>query len=81
MVEKTGNWKLLYDQNILKEGEIADFDGNSWHELKLKFQNTEIEAFVDGMPLARISHQQHSGYVSLASSYHGNLFDNMEIKP
>ncbi|MDV7139086.1 hypothetical protein R3X28_09375 [Maribacter sp. TH_r10] len=78
-VAKNGNWKLMFDKEVLKEGVIPDFDGNKWHTLKLTFQNKEIEAFIDAVSVVNVSHQKTTGYVMLASSYDENLFDDLEI--
>lgn len=78
-VAKNGNWKLMFDKEVLKEGVIDGFDGDQWHSLKLRFQNKNIEAFVDDISLLKISHKKTKGYVMLASSYDENLFDNLDI--
>ncbi|PQJ72660.1 glycoside hydrolase family 78 protein [Polaribacter butkevichii] len=78
-VTKNGNWKLMFDKEVLKKGVISDFDGAQWHSLKITFQNKEIEAFVDEVSVVNVSHQKTKGYVMLVSSYDENLFDNLEI--
>ena len=66
----------------MASGSIQNFDGNIWHELKLKFKDYVIEAFIDGNSIAKVSNDnQKSGYVLLASSYNANLFDNLEVGP
>ncbi|WP_396600625.1 hypothetical protein [Algibacter sp. R77976] len=76
---KTGHWKLIFNKQILKKGVISNFDGSKWHNLQLKFQNKNIEAFVDRDSLVNITHKQTAGYTMLASSYDENLFDNLKI--
>ncbi|WP_288956394.1 hypothetical protein [uncultured Polaribacter sp.] len=78
-VAKNGNWKLIFDKKVLKEGVIYNFDGNQWHALKLTFQNKEIEAFIDEVSVVKLPHKKTKGYVMLASTYDENLFDNLEI--
>ncbi|WP_299430207.1 hypothetical protein [uncultured Maribacter sp.] len=78
-VAKNGDWKLMFDKEVLKKGVIPDFDGNKWHTLKLTFQDNEIEAFIDEVSVLSMSHQKTTGYVMLASSYDENLFDDLEI--
>ncbi|TNJ44965.1 hypothetical protein KFZ70_12175 [Tamlana fucoidanivorans] len=81
MLEKNGNWTLVFDKQTLAKGSIENFDGNVWHQLKLTFKDKAIEAFVDGHTITKVSHNKKSGYVMLGSSYDGNLFDNLEVKP
>ncbi|WP_282135229.1 hypothetical protein [Seonamhaeicola maritimus] len=81
MLEKNGNWTLVFDKQTLGKGSIENFDLNIWHNLKLTFKNKEIEAFVDGHVITTVSHDKKSGYVMLGSSYDGNLFDNLEVTP
>lgn len=78
-VAKNGRWKLIFNKQVLKEGIIENFDGNQWHNLQLKFQNKNIEAFVDGDSLVNVTHKQTSGYTMLACSYNENLFDNLKV--
>lgn len=81
MLEKNGKWKLVFDKKTLAEGSIDNFDGARWHNIKLKFSGTEIQAFVDGECITKANHESRSGYVLLGSSYNPNLFDNLEITP
>lgn len=80
-VTKEGDWKMLFDQETLQNGSIANFDPKMWHKLQLKFNGKAIEAFVDGQRVMKTSYQEKNGYVMLASSYDGNRFDNLEIIP
>lgn len=79
ILEKSGRWKLVFDKKILAEGSIDGFDGNKWHQLKLRFNQADTEAFVDGIPVAKTTHLDTKGYVLIASSYNENLFDNLQI--
>ncbi len=79
MLEKNGNWKLVFDKVLLAEGVIENFDGTMWHNLKLQFLGAEIKAFVDGKLIAQLNHEIRRGYVMIASSYNKNLFDNLLI--
>ncbi|WP_220763569.1 hypothetical protein [Flavobacterium sp. UMI-01] len=79
MLEKTGNWKLVFDKTILASGTIKNFDGSIWHHLKLSFKEKEIKAFVDGVLLTELTHNTGNGYVLLGSSYNNNLFDNLKV--
>ncbi len=79
MVDKTGKWTLLNHQRTLATGLVEGFDGNAWHELKLRFFDKQVEAFIDGKSIAKFEGKQQRGYVSLASSYDQNLFDNLSV--
>jgi galactosylceramidase len=81
MLEKNGNWTLVFDKQTLAQGSVENFDANIWHKLELSFMDKEIEAFVDGHSITKVSHDKKSGYVMLGSSYDGNLFDNLEVLP
>ena len=81
MLEKNGNWTLVFDKQTLVQGSVENFDANIWHKLELTFMDKEIEAFVDGHSITKVSHDKKSGYVMLGSSYDGNLFDNLEVMP
>ena len=81
MLEKNGNWTLVFDKQTLGQGSVENFDANIWHKLELTFMDKEIEAFVDGHSITKVSHDKKSGYVMLGSSYDGNLFDNLEVMP
>ncbi|WP_282040860.1 hypothetical protein [Winogradskyella flava] len=79
LIEKNGNWKLMHNKKTLSKGDIIDFDGNIWHQLKIKFQDKNVEVFVDDKSITETTHAVSNGYVAFASSYHGNLFDNLEV--
>lgn len=81
MVDKTGKWVLLNEKKALAKGRVQGFDGDAWHELKLRFQDKMVEAFIDGKSVATIEDKRQSGYVSFASSYDPNLFDDLEVRP
>lgn len=81
LIDKNGKWELLFNQLVLDSGVISGFNGTIWHTLELRFNGTQIEAFVDELAVTKTSHKLSNGYVSLGSSYDGNLFDNLEIVP
>ncbi len=81
ILTEEGDWTLVFDKKSLATGSIADFDRNAWHKLRLRFREKQVEAFVDENLVAKVAHKQHKGYVSLASSYGENLFDNLEVTP
>ena len=79
ILSKNGTWKLLFHKKTLSEGRISNFDGNIWHNLKLKLKDNSIEAFVDSTSITQVTHKVKMGYVMLGSSYNKNLFDNLKI--
>ena len=79
MIAKNGNWKLIHNKKTLKEGSLSNFKDNVWHQLKIKFQDKNVEVFIDNTSVTKTVHETGNGYVALASSYHANLFDNLEI--
>ena len=81
MLEKNGNWTLVFDKQTLAKGSIENFNAKIWHKLKLTFKDKVIEAFVDGDAITKVIHDKKYGYVMLGSSYDGNLFDNLEVTP
>lgn len=82
-LDKYGAWELVFDKKSLAKGELPTFNGDTWHELKLKFDDDTVEAFINGASVTKVTYdnKQKSGYVVLASSYNANLFDNLEVSP
>ncbi|WP_242204073.1 glycoside hydrolase family 78 protein [Aestuariivivens insulae] len=80
-LEKNGNWELVFDKRSLATGQLDDFDGAIWHEIKLKFKGNTVEAFIDGTAVAEETDRTRTGYVIMASSYNGNMFDDLEVGP
>jgi galactosylceramidase len=80
IVEKNGSWQFVFDNKKLAEGQLENFDGTIWHNIKLSFNDKEMQSFVDGKLISKVTHENKKGYVSLASSYHANLFDNLEVQ-
>ena len=78
-VSKNGSWKLMFNNSVLKNGVVAEFNGNEWHALKLVFKDKEVTAFIDEVSVVKLPHKKTKGYVMLASTYDENLFDNLEI--
>ncbi|WP_136480752.1 glycoside hydrolase family 78 protein [Cognatitamlana onchidii] len=81
MLTKNGTWQLLFHKKVLQGGVVNNFDGKIWHNLKLKFKDETIEAFVDDVLITKVSDKLKNGYVMLGSSYDNNLFDNLKIIP
>ena len=69
----------MHNKKTLTKGNIISFDGTIWHQLKLKFQDKNVEVFVDDKSITEATQVVSNGYVAFASSYHGNRFDNLEV--
>ncbi|MFD2727627.1 glycoside hydrolase family 78 protein [Hyunsoonleella rubra] len=76
---KNGEWKLMFHTDELESGRMKKFNDDTWHNLQLTFQDNNLEAFVDGKSITKLSNTKRNGYVMLASSYDENLFDNLKI--
>jgi galactosylceramidase len=81
MLAKDGKWTLVFGEKALADGVVADFDSERWHELRLDFRDTEIEASIDGATVAKTTGSRGNGYVAFASSYDPNLFDSLKVTP
>jgi galactosylceramidase len=80
ILAKDGSWKLNYQARTLASGAIRGFDAARWHAMKIVLRGNAIEGYIDGQPLARANDASRAnGMAYLASSYHGNLFDNLSI--
>ena len=80
ILAKDGTWKLNYQEKTLASGAITAFDAARWHGMKIVFRGDMIQGYLDGQPLANVKDaSRSSGMAYLASTYHGNLFDNLSI--
>jgi galactosylceramidase len=80
ILAKDGSWKLNYQDKPLASGAIKDFNAGAWHAMKIEFHGAVIRGYIDGQLLARVQEATRSnGMAYLASTYHGNLFDNVSI--
>ncbi|MGA2617440.1 MAG: hypothetical protein ABSF26_07510 [Thermoguttaceae bacterium] len=80
ILAKDGSWKLNYQGKVLASGKIPGFDGTAWHAMRIVLRGTTIRGYLDGRMLAAVSDSARSqGMAYLASTYHGNLFDNVSI--
>jgi hypothetical protein len=56
------------------------FDASAWHSMKLVLRGATIRGYIDGQRLADVKDSSRShGMPYLASTYDGNLFDNVTI--
>ena len=75
-----GGWKLNYQEKVLASGMIDKFNASQWHAMKIVFQADRICGYLDGRLLADVRDASRAaGMAYLASTYHGNLFGNVEI--
>lgn len=82
ILEKTGEWKLNYQEATLAAGKPASFDSTAWHHLQLVFRGPHIEGWIDGKKLADVQDTKSThGMVTLGCSYDPNLFANIAITP
>ena len=82
ILAKDGSWQLKYQDKVLASNKIGGFDGAAWHAMRIVFHGTTIRGYLDGRMLASVNDSARSrGMAYLASTYHGNLFDNMSISP
>jgi len=80
ILAKDGSWKLNYQEHTLAVGTIKGFDATRWHTMKIVFRDDTIHGWLDGQVLARVKDSSRSsGMAFLASTYNGNLFDNVSI--
>ena len=80
VLSKDGSWKLKYQERTLATGVVEKFDASAWHSMKLVLRGTTICGYIDGQRLADVKDSSRSyGMPYLASTYHGNLFDNVTI--
>ena len=80
ILAKEGTWKLNYQEKTLASGAIKDFGPDRWHTMKIVLRGATIGGYVDGQLLAEVQNSTRSnGMAYLASTYDGNLFDNVNI--
>ena len=80
ILAKDGTWKLNYQKKVLACGAIKNFDAAAWHAMKIVFRGASIRGSIDGQWLADVADTTRSnGMALLASTYDGNLFDNVNI--
>jgi galactosylceramidase len=80
VLAKDGSWRLQYQEKVLAAGSIHGFDAAVWHAMRIEFRGDTILGFIDGKSLARVRHTSRSaGMAYLASTYDGNMFDNVSL--
>jgi len=84
-LSKDGNWRLHDPSGALggtqlKSGTISGFNGNVWHNLRVSFNGTSIEGFVDNVKVGSATQTaKASGAACLSSTYNRNMLDNLYI--
>jgi galactosylceramidase len=81
-LDHSGAWKLCLKQQTLASGKIDGFDAGRWHTMKLAFHRDKLSGYIDGKLLAEVGNRPvFRGMPYLASSYDGNMFDNVSVAP
>jgi galactosylceramidase len=80
-LNKVGKWTLSAHTTVIDSGNVAGFDSDAWHGLKLSFFRNQLAAFIDGVEVAKLADAKHStrGLCFLGSTYDPNLFDNVHL--
>jgi len=87
VLEKDGDWRLHFDDtedstNILNRGKIAGFNGNKWHNVKLRFIDDRLDAYVDGIAVCTVVNTQRSaGNACIGGTFDASQYDNLSVKP
>lgn len=82
ILAKDGKWRLNYQDKTLASGAVAGFDAAKWHGMRLEFRGDAIAGAIDGKEVARAKDGTvGNGMAVLASTYDGNLFDDVAIEP
>ena len=77
-----GRWQLNWQYTTLASGQIEKFKPTDWHHLKLEMNGYQISGFVDGEKMVTVSNKTDSkGMAFIASTYDGNMFDNIRVEP
>ncbi|AQQ08601.1 O-Glycosyl hydrolase [Sedimentisphaera cyanobacteriorum] len=83
---KNGKWKLSFDNalekdSVLVSGTVSGFDGDIWHNLKIRVAENKLAGYLDGRRLFTIEDaSRDKGQPCLGSSFDMNQFDNLQIK-
>lgn len=87
VVDKTGQWRVAFDDvtsddAILERGTISPFDGQVWHNLKVRCIDKRIDAYLDGMRLYSFEDsRRYNGQVCFGGSFDLNQYDNLSVVP
>ncbi len=79
---KDGKTKKVMVPKTLASGQLADFQSDHWHTLKISFVGTHVTAVIDGKVVGDAEDGScKAGLAFLASSYNPNCFDNLKVEP
>lgn len=87
VVNKTGQWRIVFDDitsndAVLEQGKISPFDGESWHNLKVRCTDKRIDAYLDGLCLYSFEdNRRYNGQVCFGGSFDLNQYDNLSVAP
>ncbi len=84
-VRNGGSWELLNTKYKVPTVKLAAGKAalslKSWHQLRLSFNGSHIEAFVDGKSVAKVDDSTHrSGMAGIGSGWNLAEFDNFTIR-
>ena len=79
---KDGKTKKVTVPKTLASGQVAGFQPDKWHTLKISFVGTHVSAVIDGKAVGDAEDASCKvGLAFLASSYDPNCFDNVKVEP
>jgi galactosylceramidase len=82
ILDRDGRWQLNWQKTTLAKGQLAKFDPDAWHQLRLELDGKRITGFIDGQRVTEVTDTSRaSGMAFLASSYDRNCFDNVRVQP
>jgi galactosylceramidase len=77
-----GKSKKTTVPKMLASGQLAGFQPDKWHTLKISFVGTHVSVFIDGKAAGDAEDGScAAGLAFLASSYAPNCFDNIQVEP
>jgi len=80
VLAQDGAWKLNCQEKVLASGAAKDFHAAKWHVMKLVLHGDTVQGSIDGQLLAAVKDASRSnGMAYLASTYDGNLFDDVNL--
>lgn len=78
-VNEKGEWNFSRFLDTLAQGKVP-FSANTMHSLKLDFQSSHIQAFIDGKQILSITDTVYnSGYAGIGTSWNHARFDNLKL--
>ncbi|MGG1554146.1 hypothetical protein [Paenibacillus ferrarius] len=87
-MHENGAWQLRAGTRVLASGTYSGFAPNTWYTMKLRFNGTNVKAFINPVSnpssvtqLASVTDTDFpSGQVQLGSGYNAARFDNLVIR-